>query len=740
MNSANLIGTTMTAICSVLSLLLTSSMNAQIDRSGPPAPMPASTVQLGEHTTAVLPNGLRLIVVEDHKLPLVSVQIRFDVPPILQGDKVGFVDLMGELLATGTPSRTKVDIDQGIDELGASLYASNEGAYASALKRNLGPLLEIMADVVQNPSFPEEELEKARLRARSAVQQRHDDPEAIAEVAGRAVTFGGSHPYGEVMTEASIAKITRASVWAYHRYFFRPENAYLVFVGDVTAKEAKDLAKGHFGKWAPPLAEVGKDEFQRITIEGMGLLQALKTPVVPRDERRVFVVDRPGATQSVIRVCFPLNLAPKDLRTTQAQVMNTMLGGGVFNARLMQNLREKRGFTYGCYSTLDVDRFNSSFVASTNVRTAVTDSAVNEILREIDRMRYEPVTRDELDLAKQFMMGSFGRSLEDPRTVARFALNTHLNGLAPDHYRDHLKRLEAVTAQQVMDAATAFLYPDEASIVVVGDLELIEEGLEHLGNGQVVLLNEDGARWTERLEPVPDMTAEQVLEAYLQAVGGHDRVAGLRHLHIVRSIIRNGDTLTSKEWFAPQQLRTKLVHEDRVEEEYIHDGSRVLFANSDVSGELTDAGYDAVALRTAPVPEAAGGQVVESITLLGKTMVAGRPAYKLRYQTMAGLAFNVYFDTETGLKLRRSDDILFDGRQYHQVITYADWKPINGVLFPHEVRERGGLSGRMVSTITFCEANKPMPVTHFEVSIPEVPDLPITPDMLPPNELAPADE
>lgn len=728
----------------VAGLLVPLSMNAQLDRSSPPAPGPAPVVHLAEHSLTELPNGMRLIVVEDHKLPMVSVQVRFDVPPIVQGDKAGFVDMMGELLTTGTPTRTKALIDERIDALGASLYAGNEGVYASVLKKNLDPLLDILADVVRNPSFPEEELEKAKLRARSAVQQRQEDPDSIAEAVGRVVTFGSHHPYGEVATERSINTITRSSVWAYHRYFFRPENAYLVFVGDVSEKEAKDLAKQYFGKWKPDHSLVSTDEYGRTEVEGMGVLSKLEKASVPHAERRVFAVDRPGAAQSVIRISFPLNLHPKDIRSMQAQVMNTLLGGGVFNARLMQNLREKRGFTYGCYSSLEVDRFNSSFVVTTSVRTAVTDSAVNEILNEMARMRYEPVTAEELELAKQFMMGSFGRSLEDPRTVARFVLNTHLNELPAEHYRTYLTRLEAITAQQVMDAANAFLYPDQANILVVGDLERMEDErslLSNLSDRGIIQLDENGAPWKEVLSPVMDRTAEQVLDAYVKAVGGTEKLAALRHLYIERTAVRGVDTLVTKEWYAPDQLRTKLTMNGAVEEEVIHDGNRVFFANTEVSGELTDAGYDDVALRTPPVPEAKYAKVLERMTLLGSTEIAGRPAYKVQFQTVSGLGFAQYFDAETGLKLRRTDELLYNGRKYDQVISYADWKPLGGVLFPHEIRERGGLAGKVVRHITYTEVNKAMPVTHFEVNIPEVPDLPVPPEMLPPPEnLVPSDE
>jgi len=470
-------------------------MKTQLDRSHPPAPGPAPEVHLATHAAEELSNGMRLIVVEDHKLPLVSVQIRFDVPPITQGEKVGYIDMIGELLATGAAARNKVDIDHTVDELGATFFASNDGVFAGALKKNLAPLMDLLRDVVQFPTFPEEEFEKLRVRFRSSVQQRSEDPEAIAEVVGRSVTFGERHPYGEVMTLKTIEQIERATIAAYHRHFFRPEKAYLVFVGDITEQEARDLAEAHFSLWRPQPSNATVDGAGRTIVDGLGPLNVLQQAVVPSGIRRIFVVDRPGAAQSVIRVVFPLGILPKDPRAQQAQVMNTVLGGGVFNARLMQNLREKRGYTYGAHSSLDVDRFNSSFTAMTSVRTEVTGSAVAEILSEIEGMRKERVTDEELELSKRSMMGSFGRSLEDPKTVARFALNTELNGLRADHYRTYLSRLESVTAQEVQEAAVAFLHPDQATILVVGDMAQVKGGLAVLGKETgvpVLQLSEEG--------------------------------------------------------------------------------------------------------------------------------------------------------------------------------------------------------------------------------------------------------
>jgi len=728
------------ATCAGFGLLAPVFMNAQLDRSRPPAPGPSPDVRFSEHAALQLPNGMRLIVVEDHKLPMVSVQLRFDIPPILQGVRVGYVEMMGDLLATGTTTRSKVDIDHTVDLLGASFFASNEGVYAGCLTKNIEPLMDLLADVVQNPTFPQVELEKNRLRARSNVHQRSEDPDAIAEAVGRVVTFGTAHPYGEVMTERSIGQIDRAAVEAYYRYFFRPENAYLVFVGDITEKEARELAKKRFGKWEQPKSLISSDEYGRTLVEGIGILAKLEQPSVPAGVRRVYVVDRPGAKQSVIRVSFPLNLLPKDIRAQRSQVMNTILGGGVFNARLMQNLREKRAFTYGAYSSLDVDRFNSSFTVTTSVRTEVTDSAVTEILAEIERLRNEPVTMQELELAKRYMMGSFGRMLEDPKTVARFALNTQLNQLEPDHYHTYLTRLERVTVEHVQEAAQAFLYPDQAAILVVGDLERVAPGIAPFSmeqNAPIIRLNEDGERWAEELTPVTDRTAEQVIEGYIAAVGGREKTAPLRHLRLERKASGIGDTLTVTEWFAPDQYRSQTKRGAAFVEEYIFDGKRVLYTNPEVSGEITDAGYDAIRLQALPVPELAYKELTDRRVLLGSTMLGDKKAFKVMIYTVSGTAFAEYYDVATGFKLRRSQEVLVNGLQYAQITDFSDWKPINGVLFPYKALERGGPTGRVLHEITAVEVAKVMPPTFFEVKIPEVPDVLITPDMLPPDSTVP---
>jgi zinc protease len=707
-----------------IALLLSLSMNAQLDRSRPPAPGPAPTVHLGEHVTFTLRNGMRVIVVEDHKLPQVSVQVRFDIPPIVQGDKAGMVDMVGELLAAGTDGLSKAQIDEQVDRLGASLATSNDGIYASCLKKNLGALLPLVKDIVTAPSFPEREFAKVMTRTRSGLQQRREDPDAIAEVVGRAVIYSRVHPYGEVTTERTLDNVSVKQVKAYHQLFFRPEQAYLVFVGDITAKEAKGLATEYFAGWKPQRPATVRNDDGTEDMEGLGRVRMMPKVAVPSGIRRVNVVDRPGAAQSVIRVGFPLNLQPRDVRALPAQVMNTILGGGVFNARLMQNLREDKGWTYGAYSSMEADRFNGHFHASVSVRTAVTDSAVNEIVKELSRMVSESVTAEELELAKRFMAGSFGRSLEDPRTVGRFALNTYLNGLPEDHYATYLKRLDAVTVEDVQAAAAAFLHPDQAVILVVGDLEQFEEGLAAISMDRsrpVLRLDEDGALWEEPITPVTDRSAEDVMAAYIRAVGGGEAIAEAAHMRRTASGSLNGRPLRYTEWFAPgRKYRSETVVNDIPVEEVIHDGERAARRGEQGQEELTDVDLQELVFFAHPVPEWDMEGRLDRMVLAGRTPVGDRAAYKVVVMTQHGTTIADLFDTETGLLVRRVEEKYMAGRNVRIVSRFSDYAEYHGLMLPTHIVRTGHPAGRMELTLGAVEVGPQAVAVPFDTGLPPV--------------------
>jgi predicted Zn-dependent peptidase len=704
-------------------MLLTASMTAQLDRSHAPAPGPAPIVNLGEHVSFTLNNGMRVIVVENHKLPMVGVQLRFDIPPMPQGEKAGYIDLFGELLTAGTESRSKAVIDETVDGMGASLFSSNDGLYANALKKHLPALMDLMTDVAISPTFPEDELAKARTRAISDVQQRQEDASAIAEVVGRVVTFGRTHPYGEATTDKTLRKIGRESLVGYHKKFFRPEKGYLVFVGDITEKEAKSLAKEHFGKWKPaPVSHVVNEDGSE-TIDGIGIFQPFKQATTPAGPRRVIIVDRPGAAQSIIRVGHALNFQPKDVRSMSAQVMNTILGGGVFNARLMQNLREDKGWTYGTGSSLDPDRFNGGFHTSASVRTAVTDSAIVETIKEIERMRMQPVTAEELELAKRYMAGSFARSLEDPRTVARFALNTYLNGLPADHYATYLKRLEAVTVADVQAAAEAFLYPDNAVILVVGDKKEILSKLEPLSwitDPKVIELDHNGNPIVEELVQVPGKTAEDVIERYLEAIGGRKAINSILHMRSEIATHLAGQDVTLTQWYGLNgSYKSVMKAAGTVVLQEIFDGSRAVRKDPTAADEeLFDIDLQDLRMNGYPVQELHLKEFADRVILAGMTKVDDRQAYKVVTMTHAGTSVSDYYDVETGLKLRRVDMKFMYGESLKVITDYADHQPAGGVLFPRTLKQTGGPTGSMDMRVTSIVVNEATPPNFYDPGLP----------------------
>ena len=198
-------------------------MLAQIDRAKAPAPGPPPNVRVADSKLGTLPNGMKVITVENHKLPVVSVQVRFDHPPILQGPIAGYQDLVGELLTAGTARRSKEQLDEEVDRLGAQLNGASDGLFASCLKKNFKDLMRLVYEVTTAPAFNAAEFEKARTRYASGLKMRPEDPDQIAEAVSRALTYSKKHPYGEVATEATVAKITRANLVAYYERFFQPK-------------------------------------------------------------------------------------------------------------------------------------------------------------------------------------------------------------------------------------------------------------------------------------------------------------------------------------------------------------------------------------------------------------------------------------------------------------------------------------------------------------------------------------
>jgi len=444
-------------------------------RKVPPGPGTALPVIIGKHHRFELENGLKVIVVQNHKLPQVSIQFLLDLPPILQGDKVGYIDFAGEMLLKGSVNYTKSEIDEEIDWMAARLKARSDGLFASFLKKHTARMFELFAEVLLQPVFPESELQKLKTRTISALIAGKEDPDKIANNVASVLCFSDSHPYGEIVTEDSVQRIAIEDCINYYNKYFRPNHGYIAIVGDITLEKARLLVEQYFSSWEPLEADILKPDM----------------PEFPT-RKSVNLVDRPNAVQSVVSITHPIDFKHNAKDRMAAAIMNTLLGG-FFRSRINANVREDKGYTYGAGSSLAPDSYVGQFSVRGSFGTDVTEAAIQELLFEIERMRVELITTEELELVRASLLGNFARSLEKPQTIANFALNIARHQLPTDYYETYEDRLQNVTKEDVLSAAQKYLQPDCAYILVVGNKLALSDGLGRLDkDGQVNLLDGEG--------------------------------------------------------------------------------------------------------------------------------------------------------------------------------------------------------------------------------------------------------
>jgi len=424
-----------------LLIIIPAALMAQvaIDRTHAPKPGPAPIIKVGEPAAFTLANGLKVFVVQNTKLPRVSATLTIDREAIFEGDKAGMTSMAGELFRRGTTKMNKAVLDEEIDYLGATINATAWTVNGVSLKNNFPKVFGLMADIALHPSFPSDELEKIRKQELSGLAQNKEDANAIASNVVSRLVYGKDHPYGDVETEETAAKVTVDDIRNYYNTYWKPNISYLIFVGDITAEEAKKLAEDNFGGWQ----------------QGTVLDPLYKTPVPPY-KTYIAVVDRSSSVQSVINIVTPIQLKPGAPDAIPSSVMNNLLGNGS-SGRLYKNLREKHGFTYGAYSNIKKDKLVGNFTASASVRNEKTDSAIGEFFHEFNRIRSEAVSVADVSQTKNEMSGSFARSLESPATIASFALNVARYNLPKDYYQNYLKNLAVVDNAVVKDMALKYV-------------------------------------------------------------------------------------------------------------------------------------------------------------------------------------------------------------------------------------------------------------------------------------------
>ncbi len=491
-------------------ILLNINAYSQLDRSIQPMGGPTPKIKLDKPQEFKLKNGIKVLVVENHKLPRVSYSLRIDNNPIVEGDKAGVTSLLGSILGKGTTSMSKEDFIDEIDFLGASLNIGFSGGFATTLTKNNEQVLDLMTDAIINPLLSEDEFDKEKKKLIEGLKADKKSLDAISGRVGSALSYGKNHAYGEFITEETLNNITFQDVLDYHEKYFKPNNSYLVVIGDVNYKDIKSTISEKFGAW-----KKGKSHTDPIPV---------MTPNVNLTE--INFVDLPTATQSSILVTNNVDLKMSDEDYHAALITNNILGGGG-EGYLFKNLREDKGYTYGSYSSLGSNRYGvARFTAAAKVRNMVTDSAVVEILSEINRIKTENVDAELLKNAKAKYVGNFITRLERPQTIANYALNIKLNDLPKDFYETYLEKINAVSDEDVRRVANKYFnYPNGTRIVVVGKGSDVADNLAENVGWPINYFDQYANAIAKPVfnKAIPDgLTASQVINTYIDAIGGRD--------------------------------------------------------------------------------------------------------------------------------------------------------------------------------------------------------------------------
>ena len=644
--------------------LVSTSITAQIDRSQMPKPGPAPTVNIGEPETFSLSNGLKVLVVENDKLPRVSASLIIDNKPFTE-KKPGTQAMVASLLGTGTEKTGKDEFNEEIDFLGANISFGSESASASSLSKFFPRVMELMAEGALMPKFTEEEFESEKNKLMEGLKSSQKDVGTIANRLSSTLSYGSNHPYGQYVSVESVEGIVLEDVKNVYKNYFVPENAYLVIVGDITKKEAKKIVKKTFGDWkkaTPPSTSI--------------------PAVKPAQYTQIDFVDMPNAVQSEIIVQNTVDLKTADPDYFPVLVMNQILGGS-FGSYLNMNLREDKGYTYGARSNVGASRYASRFVASVGVRNAVTDSAVVEIFKEVDRIRNEEVDAGKLEDTKKKFAGSFVMRLEQPSTVASYALNIEIENLSKDFYETYLEKINAVTQEDIKRVANKYLKTDQMQVVIAGKgSEVVEnlEKIEYKGKTIPVLYFNKETKKVEKPEfkkELPEgVTVTSVYDSYIKAIGGNDVVSKVDNMMMKGNASVQGMSLSFTRKLTKDGKMLELVEMNgNTLSKQVFDGEKGFTAAQGQKMDYTEQQVKDAKIMSGLFSEQ---KVSESAELTGIESINGEDAYVIK------LTDNVreFYSVDTGLKLATETTAEQMGQKMTSKLMYSDYTDKNGVMVP----------------------------------------------------------
>ncbi len=649
-------------------LLILFSVNitySQIDRSKPPKAGPAPSINLGNPKSFVLDNGLKVIVVENNKLPRAYANLDIDNYPDYEGDIKGVSSLLGSMMGNGTKNQSKDSYNEEVDYMGATLVLSASGGYVSSLKRYFPRILEMMADGLINPKFTKEDFEKEKNVAIEGIKSIEKDVQTTANRVHSKLRFGDNHPFGEFQTIESLNNISLKDIQNYYKKFAIPNNAYLTIVGDVQYDEIRSLVESLFGDW-----KKGKDS-------NYTLPQANNL-----DNIEINFVDMSNAVQSEIYVGNLMDISMTNPDFFALKLGNQILGGSS-TARLFMNLREDKGFTYGSYSSASTSRYKGSFTATASVRNEVTDSAITEIINEINLISSEGVTDEELDAAKEKYVGSFIMSTEQPSTIANFATNIAKFNLPEDFYEKYLENFQSVTTEDVKRVINKYLIKDKLRVLVVGKGQDVLSSLESMSYNINYFDKEGNPVEKPDFSTPSGITVESVLNNYLDAIGGKEKVAKVNAVSMLAEAEVQGMKLQMVNIQAkPNKQVMMMMMMGNTMMKMVFDGEKGSLSQQGMNNALPDDQVQEMINSTLPFEEI-GWLEDDNVKFSSVEEEDGITLHVLQVSDNTFVAY----DADTGLKYKQTDLAdMPDGSKVPQSTYFDDYRDVNGVLFPYLIK------------------------------------------------------
>lgn len=651
----------------LIALCFATIASAQIDRSKAPASGPAPKVSIGEYESFTLKNGLKVLVVENNKIPQLNISLNIVRDPLLEGNKSSYTHIAGELWGKATEKRNAKQLSEETDFIGANMRTSSTYVGISGLSKFKDQLMEILSDVTLHPSFPKDEFDKIILQTKSGLHTSQSDPSSIMNNIRNVTLFGPQHPYGDVITEATVEKITVDDCKNYYRTYVHPNNAILVIVGDITLQEAKTLTEKYLGKW-----KAGKTPAHEYAV-----------PAQPQGRKVVFS-NKDAAPQASIQVSYPIDYHIGMPDQLALNIANQILGGGDFQAKLLKNLREDKGYTYGSYSRVTPDQLPQAgiFNAYAEVKTNTADSAVNEILKEMQNMVNADFSDEDIRRVKKTWAGQFSRSLENPTTIAEFAYAIERYKLPKDYYSTFLQRLENVSRDEIIAASRKYFHPENAYILVVTDRSMKPQLARLATDGKVTELDHYGQPVAEGAKVSADVTPEKIIRNYLKAIGGVEKLKNIKDMTVKSTMNMQGMAIENsyKYLISPEKpmfmLEVSLA--GNVMQKMVFDGEKAVIAAGGATQTIEGEKAAQMKEQAYPILELEFENLGIKPTLEGIEKVNGRDAYKLK-TTIGEASTYSFYDVENGLKVKS----VGNSNGATQEVTFEDYRATNsGLLYP----------------------------------------------------------